>query len=135
MVMDIVWSLGSERVDFTKEDIECLLYYVKYHDDRVSRREKHPKRHLNWEVIEFYRLLELRFREDMMSSWGTNMKNTEIYIVTIESYEWTKLYGVFSDKEFYYELCEGGREEIAESLQIANAKKKKEAEWNALLGI
>ena len=118
-----------------------------------------------------------------------------IYILTIESYEWTKLYGVFADKdallknylyllehsydasddypdnlglciynpkmnemymESYYELCEGGREKIsanipqispleiwgesvtekiAESLQIENAKKQKEAEWNALLGI
>ena len=117
-----------------------------------------------------------------------------IYILTIESYEWTKLYGVFSDKdallknylyllehsgdatdypddlglciynpkmnemymESYYELCEGGREEIvakipqispletwgesvtekiAASLQIANAKKQKEEEWRTLLGI
>lgn len=117
-----------------------------------------------------------------------------LYILTIESYEWTKMYGVFTDKEAllenylyllehscdatdypddlglciynpklnemhmesYYELCEGGREEIAAkipqispleiwgeevnkkieaSLQIANSRKKKEEEWSALLGI
>ena len=117
-----------------------------------------------------------------------------IYILTIESYEWTKIYGVFTDKEvllenylyllehscdatdypkylglciytaklnemymeFYYELCEGGREEIASkipsispieiwgedvnekieaSLQIAKSKKAKEEAWHEVLGI
>ena len=117
-----------------------------------------------------------------------------VYILTIESYEWTKMYGVFTDKdillenylyllehscdatnyqkdlglciytaklnemymEFYYELCEGGREEIGAkipqilpieiwceevnekieaSLQIANSKKVKEEEWRAVLNI
>lgn len=117
-----------------------------------------------------------------------------VFILTIESYEWTKIYGVFTDKEvllenylyllehscdatdypkdlglciynpklneiykeFYYELCEGGREEIGaelpsispteiwgeevrkkieESVQIANSKKKKEEMWRELLGI
>lgn len=117
-----------------------------------------------------------------------------VYILTIESYEWTKLYGVFTDKdvllenylyllehscdasnypkdlglcvytaklnkmymEFYYELCEGGREEIGAkipqitpteiwgeevnakieaSLQIANSKKAKEEARREVLGI
>ena len=57
MVRDIVWSLGSEGVDFTKEDIERLLYYVKYHDDRVSLREKHLKRHLNMVDVETFKKL------------------------------------------------------------------------------
>ena len=100
-----------------------------------------------------------------------------VYILTIESYEWTKMYGVFTDKEallenylyllehscdatdcpkdlglciytpklnemymeFYYELCEGGREEVNEKieagLQIANSKKEKEEAWREVLGI
>ena len=64
IVRDIVWSLGSERVDFTKEDIERLLYYVKYHDDRVSLREKHLKRHLTMVDVEtFKKLMELQIAD------------------------------------------------------------------------
>lgn len=123
---------------------------------------------------------------------GEDMEN--VYILTIESYEWTKIYGVFTDKEIllenylyllehscdatdypkdlglciynpklnemymeiYYELCEGGREEIGAkitqislieiwgedvnekitaSLRIANSKKEKEITRRAVLNI
>lgn len=64
IVRDIVWSLGSEGVDFTKEDIKRLLYYVKYHDDRVSLREKHLKRHLTMVDVEtFKKLMELQIAD------------------------------------------------------------------------
>ena len=64
IVRDIVWSLGSEGVDFTKDDIERLLYYVKYHDDRVSLREKHLKRHLTMVDVEtFKKLMELQIAD------------------------------------------------------------------------
>lgn len=64
MVRNIVQSLGSGGIDFTKEDIERLLYYVKYHDDRVSLREKHLKRHLNMVDVEtFKKLMELQIAD------------------------------------------------------------------------
>ena len=63
-VREIVWHLGSEGVDFSREDISRLLYYVKYHDDRISRREKHLKRHLNMVDLEtFKNLMELQIAD------------------------------------------------------------------------
>ena len=39
----------------------ALFYYVKYHDDRVSLKEKHLKRHLKMVDIEtFKKLMELQ---------------------------------------------------------------------------
>lgn len=39
------------------EDIKRLLYYVKYHDDRVSLREKHLNRHLKMVDVETFKNL------------------------------------------------------------------------------
>lgn len=64
IVKDIVWSLGSEGVSFSKDDMKRLFYYVKYHDDRVSLREKHLKRHLNIVDVEtFKKLMELQIAD------------------------------------------------------------------------
>jgi len=64
IVRDIVWSLGSEGIDFSKDDMERLFYYVKYHDDRISLREKHLKRHLKMVDVEtFKNLMELQIAD------------------------------------------------------------------------
>lgn len=61
IVKDIIYSLSINGVEFSEEDEERLLYYVKYHDDRVSLREKHLKRHLKMVDVEtFKKLMELQ---------------------------------------------------------------------------
>ena len=64
MVKDIVWSLGSEGIALSKDDMERLFYYVRYHDDRISLREKHLKRHLKMVDVEtFKNLMELQIAD------------------------------------------------------------------------
>lgn len=47
--------------DLTEEEIQRLLYYVEYHDDRVSLRRKHLKRHLEMVSFEdFQNLMQLQ---------------------------------------------------------------------------
>lgn len=53
--------MSINGVEFSQEDKERLLYYVKYHDDRLSLREKHLKRHLKMVDVEtFKKLMELQ---------------------------------------------------------------------------
>lgn len=64
MVKDIVWSLGSDGIALSKDDTERLFYYVRYHDDRISLREKHLKRHLKMVDVEtFKNLMELQIAD------------------------------------------------------------------------
>ena len=52
-----------ERVEggLTKDEVRRLLYYVEYHDDRVSLRVKHLKRHLKMASFEeFQNLMHLQ---------------------------------------------------------------------------
>lgn len=44
--------------------MERLFYYVRYHDDRISLREKHLKRHLKMvDVDTFKNLMELQIAD------------------------------------------------------------------------
>ena len=43
----IIPHLLNAGVELAKDDQRRLLYYVEYHDDRVSLRMKHLRRHLN----------------------------------------------------------------------------------------
>lgn len=43
---NVIPHLKEKGVEITAEEQNRLLYYVKYHDDRVSLRIKHLKRHL-----------------------------------------------------------------------------------------
>lgn len=69
------------------EDIRRLLYYVKYHDDRVSLRRKHLRRHLQMVSMDIFKKLMLlqvadakahviypRIQEriDICSTWTTD---------------------------------------------------------------
>ena len=57
----IVPKLESIEGGLTKEEIRRLLYYIEYHDDRVSLRIKHLKRHLKMVSIEdFQNLMHLQ---------------------------------------------------------------------------
>ena len=62
IVKAIVFTLSCYKgVHFNWQDRERLLYYVKYHDDHVSLREKHLKRHLKMVDVEtFKKLMELQ---------------------------------------------------------------------------
>lgn len=64
IVKDIISSLHIQGVVISCEDKNRLLYYVKYHDDRVSLREKHLKRHLKMVDVEtFKNLMELQIAD------------------------------------------------------------------------
>lgn len=64
MVKDILYSLLINDVNFSEKDEERLLYYVKYHDDRMSLEIKHLKRHLKMVDVEtFKKLMELQIAD------------------------------------------------------------------------
>ena len=48
--------LNRSGVDFTEDGLRRLIYYVEYHDDRVSLRIKHLKRHLCLTEFEAFRI-------------------------------------------------------------------------------
>ena len=57
---EIVPILNKDREHISKEEQRRLFYYVKYHDDHVSLRLKHLKRHLKIaSLIEFQNLMKL----------------------------------------------------------------------------
>lgn len=57
---EVLPCLSSKGVCLGWENMERLLYYIKYHDDLVTIRENHLKRHLELVDIEtFKKLMEL----------------------------------------------------------------------------
>lgn len=57
---EIVPILNKEREQISQEEQRRLFYYVKYHDDHVSLRLKHLRRHLKIaSLIEFQNLMKL----------------------------------------------------------------------------
>lgn len=59
MIMNICHKKGFV-ISFI--DVKRLLYYVAYHDDRVSRKLKHIKRHMklaNYEEVKHLMLLQI----------------------------------------------------------------------------
>ncbi len=56
---EIVPILEREGEVFSEEEKKRLYYYVEYHDDRISLREKHLKRHLNMVSFEDFQKLML----------------------------------------------------------------------------
>ena len=58
----IIPGLIARGEKLTEDEQRRLLYYVEYHDDRVSLRMKHLRRHLNLgaSVAEFQNLMKLQ---------------------------------------------------------------------------
>ena len=58
----IIPGLIARGEKLTEDEQRRLLYYVEYHDDRVSLRMKHLRRHLNLgtSVAEFQKLMKLQ---------------------------------------------------------------------------
>ena len=58
----IISGLIARGEKLTEDEQRRLLYYVEYHDDRVSLRMKHLRRHLNLgaSVAEFQNLMKLQ---------------------------------------------------------------------------
>ena len=59
---EIIPGLIAKGEKLTEDEQRRLLYYVEYHDDRVSLRMKHLRRHLNLgaSVAEFQNLMKLQ---------------------------------------------------------------------------
>jgi hypothetical protein len=59
---DIIPGLITKGETLTEDEQRRLLYYVEYHDDRVSLRIKHLRRHLNLgaSLKEFQNLMKLQ---------------------------------------------------------------------------
>ncbi len=59
---EIIPGLIARGEKLTEDEQRRLLYYVEYHDDRVSLRMKHLRRHLNLgaSVAEFQNLMKLQ---------------------------------------------------------------------------
>ena len=58
----IIPGIIARGEKLTEDEQRRLLYYVEYHDDRVSLRMKHLRRHLNLgaSVAEFQNLMKLQ---------------------------------------------------------------------------
>lgn len=57
----VIPSLAEKGVRFSSDECRQLLYYVEYHDDRVSLRPKHLRRHLQIATLnEFKNLMQLQ---------------------------------------------------------------------------
>lgn len=54
---EIIPYVISRGAALSEEDVKRLLYYVKYHDDRVSLRMKHLNRHLKMVDVETFKKL------------------------------------------------------------------------------
>ncbi len=50
---DVIPTLTANGIILTPDEQRRLLYYVEYHDDRVSLRQKHLRRHLGREMEKF----------------------------------------------------------------------------------
>lgn len=55
----IIPELEKKGYRFSNLDVKRLLYYVEYHDDHVSRRIKHLKRHMKMVGFEEFKKLML----------------------------------------------------------------------------
>lgn len=56
---EVLPCLEAAGICLTEEDRKRLLYYVEYHDYRMSHREKHIRKHLEMVNIETFRKLML----------------------------------------------------------------------------
>jgi len=83
----IPYILCEKNYHISFEDLNRLIYYVEYHDDRVSLRRKHLKRHLQMVSMETFKKLMLlevadakahviypiiQERIDICSTWHTD---------------------------------------------------------------
>jgi hypothetical protein len=56
---EILDALSKKEIELLPEDQRRLVYYVRYHDDRVSLRMKHLRRHLKMVGLEEFKKLML----------------------------------------------------------------------------
>ena len=96
----IIPHLLNAGVELAKDDQRRLLYYVEYHDDRVSLRMKHLRRHLNLgaDLQEFKNLMKLQVADAKA--------HVMIPIVEQRIEICEKLSGAYAD-ELYQEILSG----------------------------
>lgn len=56
---EVIPCLEAAGVELSEDDKKRLLYYVEYHDYRMSHREKHLKKHLSMVPVEWFKGLML----------------------------------------------------------------------------
>jgi len=58
----VIPELLAKGMDLSSDEQKRLIYYVEYHDDRVSLKMKHMRRHLNmgFSLQEFQNLMKLQ---------------------------------------------------------------------------
>lgn len=56
---EVIPCLQAAGVELSEDDKKRLLYYVEYHDYRMSHREKHLKKHLGMVPMEWFKGLML----------------------------------------------------------------------------
>lgn len=56
---NVIPSLTEKDIRLSSDEYRRLLYYVEYHDDRVSLRPKHLRRHLQMVSLEEFKKLML----------------------------------------------------------------------------
>lgn len=56
---EVIPTLEKNGIHLSEEDAKRLIYYVEYHDDRVSLRMKHLRRHLKMVSFEEFQKLML----------------------------------------------------------------------------
>ena len=97
---EIIPGLLSKGENLSEEEIRRLIYYVEYHDDRVSLRLKHLRKHLNLGVTlhEFQNLMKLQVADAKA--------HVMIPIIQERIDICGKLAGSYSE-ELYQEILEG----------------------------
>ncbi len=62
---EVIPDLAEKRQDLSDNEKRRLLYYIEYHDDRVSLRMKHLRRHLKMgaSLQEFQNLMKLQIAD------------------------------------------------------------------------
>lgn len=96
---EILPELIKKGICFSDEDAQRLLYYVEYHDDHVSLRMKHVRRHTNMVSIDVFKKLMLLQVADAKA-------HVQLPIIKQRVEICTQLSGEYSD-EIYKQILEG----------------------------
>lgn len=95
---EIIPYIEKHNYNFSSKEKERLLYYVKFHDDRVSSNPKHLKRHLSLASFEEFQKLMLLQIADAKAHAIFPVIEKRIQICS----QWVGDYG----KEVYKEILE-----------------------------
>lgn len=96
---EILPELSKKGVCFSYDDTQRLLYYVEYHDDHVSLKMKHVRRHTKLVSIDIFKKLMLLQVADAKA-------HVQLPIIKQRVEICTQLSGEYAD-ELYKQILEG----------------------------